>query len=76
MSTHAAIAARRMNLYAIVLILLGLIGYGLAWAEANRQPFKAELIADLKNLPIAFLAVAACDGGLVLINIPIVAGWI
>ena len=38
MSPHAALAARRMNLYAIVLILLGLIGYGLAWAEAKAPP--------------------------------------
>lgn len=38
MSSHAATAARRMNLYALALVLLGLIGYGLAWAEAKAPP--------------------------------------
>jgi len=31
----AATAARRMTLYAVVLIVLGLIGYGLAWSEVG-----------------------------------------
>lgn len=38
MNAPAANAARRMNLYAMVLILLGLIGYGLAWSEAQAPP--------------------------------------
>ncbi|MGA0172670.1 MAG: hypothetical protein ACO3NL_03360 [Phycisphaerales bacterium] len=38
MNAPAATAARRMNLYAMVLIVLGLIGYGLAWSEANAPP--------------------------------------
>lgn len=38
MSPHTANAARRMNLYAFVLILLGVIGYGLAWSEAKSPP--------------------------------------
>lgn len=38
MTAPAATAARRMNLYAMVLIVLGLIGYGLAWSEANAPP--------------------------------------
>jgi hypothetical protein len=38
MNAPAATAARRMNLYAMVLIVLGLIGYGLAWSESNAPP--------------------------------------
>ncbi|MFM1890042.1 MAG: hypothetical protein RLZZ565_799 [Planctomycetota bacterium] len=38
MNAPAATAARRMNLYALVLIVLGLIGYGLAWSEAKAPP--------------------------------------
>jgi hypothetical protein len=38
MNAPAAAAARRMNLYALVLIVLGLIGYGLAWSESKAPP--------------------------------------
>lgn len=31
----ASVAARRMTVYAIVLVVLGLVGYGLAWSEAG-----------------------------------------
>lgn len=38
----AATAARRMTLYAVVLIVLGLIGYGLAWSEVGADATAAD----------------------------------
>lgn len=49
MSPPAAIAARRMNIYALVLVLLGLIGYGLAWAEAKAPPAPTPVEAEVES---------------------------
>ena len=49
MSPPAAIAARRMNIYAPVLVLLGLIGYGLAWAEAKAPPAPTPVEAEVES---------------------------
>lgn len=43
----ASVAARRMTVYAIVLVVLGLVGYGLAWSEAGASAAKiAETAAE------------------------------
>ncbi|MHC4833598.1 MAG: hypothetical protein ACYTFH_06890 [Planctomycetota bacterium] len=42
----AATAARRMTLYAVVLIVLGVIGYGLAWSEVGADATTGATDAD------------------------------
>jgi len=48
MNPHAASAAGRMRLYALVLVVLGLVGYGLAWSEASAPPTPTPAEAELE----------------------------
>lgn len=48
MNTHAASAAGRMRVYALVLVVLGLVGYGLAWSEAKAPPSPTPAEAEVE----------------------------